>query len=157
MKLRAIWLAATIFLFLGWLGWLAYLAATTAHPVILSRPQLLISTLDVLADVHDERGRPAEDVKVVLVHWPTQGSDQKLAGKTIHVTNLPHCAEKWIGAGRYILPLVKEGTAYRVAAIPRSPGYINPDLGTEESRIYPVTTQTLQQLDLIQKPAGQRR
>ena len=50
-------LALAAFLFVAWVGWLANLALTTARPVILSRPQLAASTLDVIArvEVDDDR------------------------------------------------------------------------------------------------------
>jgi hypothetical protein len=142
-----LWIAAA--LFAGWLGWLAYLAATTTHPVVLSRPQFLVSTLDVIAEVHAADGHPAEEVTVREVHWPATGRE-KLVGEQIRVINLPKC-EGWDLPGSYILPLVREGDAYRVASTPPSPGY-SPLTGDAPQRIYPVTDETRHQLETIRKP-----
>jgi len=136
-------------LFAAWLGWLAYLAATTTRPVVLSRPQFLVSTLDVIADVHAADHEPATDVIIRKVQWPVQGG-QDLVDKKIHVTNLAGCAG-WTGPGSYILPLVRDGDAYRVAAIPPSPGY-NALNDEAPVRIYPATEEALHQLDEIRKP-----
>jgi hypothetical protein len=142
-----LWIAAA--LFAGWIGWLAYLAATTTHPVVLSRPQFLVSTLDVIADVHAANGHPAEEVTVREVHWPPNGRE-KLVGEQIRVIDLPRC-EGWDGAGSYILPLVRDGDAYRVASTPPSPGY-NPLTDDAPQRIYKVMDETLHQLEAIHKP-----
>ncbi len=153
MKARALWLIATSVLFLGWLGWLGYLAWTTSRPIVLSRPQLLISTVDVIAEVQEKAGKPSDHATVLEVHWPPSGPEQKLVGKTIRVVNLPESEFKWIGPGQYILPLVKDGNAYRVAEIPPSPGF-DSDLHGERPRIYPRTPETIKQLDSIRKVAS---
>jgi hypothetical protein len=152
MRARALWLIVTAVLFAAWLGWLTYLAATTARPIVLSRAQLLVSTIDLIADVPEKGGRPADKVTVVEVHWPTGAPEQRLVGKTIRVVNLPDCEFKWTGPGRYILPLVKEGDDLRVAAIPPSPGF-DTDMQGQQARIYPVLPQTLEQLETIHKPS----
>jgi hypothetical protein len=136
-------------LFAAWLGWLAYLAATTTRPVVLSRPQFLVSTLDVVADVRAADAEPAADVIVRKVHWPLQDR-QGLVDKEIHVVNLADCIG-WAGPGSYILPLVRDGDAYRVAAIPPSPGY-NALNDQAAVRVYPATEEALHQLDEIRKP-----
>jgi len=46
-------------LFLAWISWLAYLAATTTHPLVLSRPQFLVTDLDVIAEVGGDEGSDA--------------------------------------------------------------------------------------------------
>jgi hypothetical protein len=53
----------------------------------------------------------------------------------------------------YIVPLIPDGKdTYRVAPLPRSPGFLGPSGRTGRPRIYPVTPQTRMQLDSIQKP-----
>ncbi|HZU39194.1 MAG TPA: hypothetical protein VFA18_24930 [Gemmataceae bacterium] len=144
----------------GWLGWLAFLAATVTHPIVLSRAQFLVSTLDVIADVQEVDGHASPDVVVKEVHWPTSGAEA-VVGKTISVTNLSQrlgdkvswsFPQGWRGPGEYILPLVADGDHYRVALIPPSPGY---DAGVEifsPPHIYPVTPETRHQLDTMPKP-----
>src|SRR5262245_1750020 len=145
-------LVVTAVLFLGWIGWLAYLAATTTRPVVLSRPQFLVSTLDVIAQV--EGDHPALTVTVVEVHWPPGQEDWK--GKVITVINLPAC-EGWHGPDTYILPLVKDGERFQVASLPTTPGY-GSSAGAlpPRERIYPLTAETRRQLDSIQKPDHSR-
>jgi hypothetical protein len=128
-------------LFAAWIGFLIYLALETRNPVILSRPQILASTLDVIADIDDQG-----EVKVQEVLWP---DDQKgkLEGQPIKVTNLAACQpakehdvrkanEMWTEPGRYLLPLVKHGKDYAVATTPRSPAFEPARVGP---RIYRVT------------------
>jgi hypothetical protein len=160
MKARVAWLIATGVLFVGWLSWLAYLAVFSANSVILSRPQFLVSTVDIVADVPEERGRPAGRVTVAEVVWPIEGTAQKLLGQCIEVANLPECRveppprskDKPFMSGRYILPLVKKENAFYVAGIPPSPGFVDPSLGDERPRIYPANSQTLRQLAMMPKP-----
>jgi len=146
-KLRLLLAAA---LFLGWIGYLGYLAATATRPVVLSRPQFLLSTFDVIAEVKDRDGKPDPIVEVREVRWP---AGSKLDG-TITVTNLPESVG-WTGPGRYILALFKVGKHFEVVAIPRSPGYRpsehRPEIRPEPVRIYPESPATLGQLEAIHR------
>ncbi|HEV3262690.1 MAG TPA: hypothetical protein VG013_37970 [Gemmataceae bacterium] len=145
-----VWLVLSAGLFVAWIGWLAYLAATAKQPVVLSRPQFLVSTLDVIADVRETDGKPDAQATVREVHWPAQG-ERKLVGKTISVKNLSEC-QGWKGPGPYILPLARDMAGdFEVAAIPPSPGF--PPGGKEpKPRIYPLTPETEHQLHDIPKP-----
>jgi hypothetical protein len=139
-------LLLAIALFAAWIGYLLYLVGMAQRPIVLSRPQLLVSNLDVIADVEGEGQLPTK-VTVRQVHFPQAGEVQKLVGSTIPVSNLSQC-EGWTSPGRYIVPLLA-GTkdTYRVAPLPPSPGLV---LG--HPRIYPVTPETLEQLSVIRKP-----
>src|SRR5262245_41493868 len=124
-------LVLTATLFAAWIGWLAYLAATTTRPIILSRPQFLVSGLDLIAELSEKDDRPAPEVTVAEVVWPREDPDG-LRGKQIAVTNLPQlsAAQGWQGPGRYILALVPEGkdgahATYQVVPTPPSPGFSN--------------------------------
>jgi hypothetical protein len=136
-------LAAAVVLFGAWIGWLAYLAATTSRPTVLSRPQFLVSTLDVIARVDDDHGRPGAVVHVLSVRWPAGQQDEW--DRPITVTNLSEC-RGWTGPGEYILPLVADGDNYRVAGIPPSPGYPG-----GAPRIYSRTPEMLAQLESVAK------
>jgi len=139
---RRTFLIASAAAFALWIGYLVFLAVSTRHPVVLSRPQFLVADLVVVAQV--ERA-DADRVKVVRVKRPQQ---DQLRDQEIHVTNLADC-EGWAGADRYILPLVAQGPGeYRVAAVPRSPGYP----GGQRPRIYPATPATERQLDVLPTP-----
>jgi hypothetical protein len=105
-------------LFFGWLGYLIFLVRTLPHapnggPVVLSRPQFLISDLDVIAQVDSLDG----PVKIIEVVNPPE-DNEILKGKEIRVSNLERCRplpsgnesdedppRDFRGPGRYILPL----------------------------------------------------
>lgn len=157
--LRLVLVAA---LFLGWLGYLAYLVWTLPpggsdhRPPLLSRPQLLISPLDVIGVVEGLE-RP---VLVEEVLYPTSADAPRLAGTKVVVTNLDDCRQAvlgpdgrpqpdYTGPGRYLLPLrpLPDG-GYEVVRIPPSPGY--PFNGPP--RIYPATPDILSQHKQVAKP-----
>lgn len=133
---------AMLVIFALWLSWLGYIAITMRHSIVLSRPQLLVSNLDVIARVdHPD----ASEIKVEEVNWPAlQG---QLKDQTLTVGNLGECSG-WNGPGSYILPLTSEGKSWRVTPTPRSPGY--PVAG--RPRIYPVTPESIRQLNDFAKP-----
>ena len=113
--------AVALLLFLGWLGWLALAVAKKGDPV-LSRAQLLSATHLVYAEVTlGEDGMPAPTARVVEA---LRGAG---LGLTVEVANLPSAlpagAKTFPGPGTYLLPLVGDGKGYRVAGLPRSPGY----------------------------------
>jgi hypothetical protein len=140
-------LAATAFA--CWIAYLFYLALprlTGTPMVVLSRPQFLVATYDVIAQVESLDGRPPQ-VTVQEVPWPRTEQAQALVGKTIEVTNLPQCLG-WSGPGLYLLPLVSvddQDAKYRVTETPRSPGYDKPG----RPHIYPATSETRWQLGQI--------
>src|SRR5205809_4500008 len=104
-QLRNLWLGVTVVLFLSWIGWLAYLAFTTTKPIVLSRPQFLVSKLDVIAEL-DSLDGPAT---IEEVSWPQSDASKQLIGTKIQIENLNECHDRgWDGPGSYILPLVSE-------------------------------------------------
>jgi len=144
MRARTLRLILATVLFTVWLGWLIYLTVTTARPIVLSRPQFLISQLDVVAALPKPAG-PSSEVIIKEALWP---KDQiGLQGKSITIENLAQC-DGFGGQGDYILPLTRDGDRYRVTPVPPSPSFA----GSSRSRIYPLTRQTRWQLDQILKP-----
>jgi hypothetical protein len=148
-------LILTIALFVGWLGYLGYLVQCRPHtsdgrPLTLSRPQFLVSTVDVVARVDNDKGT---DVIVEEVLSPKEKPPLEVGDK-IQVADILKCqplpdplaktqfefrsfrwipkepALDWTGPGRYILALQsdpKEGKGhFRVVPTPRSPGYPPP-------------------------------
>ncbi len=148
MRFAKVRLVLALVALASWVGFLAWQALAFGRFPVVSHAQLLVSTLDVIADVSaDDQGRPAKVIHVVEVHWPPGRKD--LAGQDVTVTNLP-AAHGWQGPGRYILPLTAgEGVSYRVAVLPRSPGF---DQFPPVALIYPDTPLTRQQLDATPKP-----
>ncbi len=138
-------------LFAGWMGYLAFLAATSSKPVILLRPQLLISEVDVIADVNDLDGPVT--VREILHAGVKDAS--LVEGAELPVENLRQCqrqgkageAPDEITRGRYLLPLrtTPNGRAYVVAEVPPLPG--SPPGSREPLKriIYPATDEVLYQ------------
>jgi len=162
-------LIVTAVLFVGWLGYLGYLVYSRPHtpdgrPLALSRPQFLVSMLDVVARVNDDKG---EDVVVDEVLYPEEKPPVK-AGDKIRVENIDKCRplpnplEKgeppldWTGPGSYLLALqVSERNGARhfeVVPTPPSPGYPpSHGLSAGPPRIYPATPQMLAEYRSIPK------
>jgi hypothetical protein len=165
MRLR---LGLAVTLFAAWMGWLIYLAladsrrhSPTDGPVkfdrlVLSRPQFMVSSLDVVAHI-DKLDGPVV-IKDVL--WP-KSDEAKLPGKELPVTNLANCEQSWAGPGDYIMPLMPDPKGgYQVAPIPPSPGS-PPRQETKDGlhaylpvRIYPDRPETRQQVHEIAKPGA---
>jgi hypothetical protein len=135
--------------FLGWLWWLGYAVYAARYapdrPAILSRAQLTAATHLIVADVTvAEDGLPNPVVKAVEV---VQGNGVA-AGTEVEVLNLPAAKPPgpggFPGAGQYLLPVVGDGKTFRVAGLPRSPGY--EPTPVERPQIYPWTADTQAQL-----------
>ncbi|CAN5246377.1 hypothetical protein BH10PLA2_BH10PLA2_17780 [soil metagenome] len=138
--------------FLAWLGYLLNLAVTTAKPIVLFEPQFLVSSLDVIGNIPSVKDG-ATEIIVREVHWPTT-EGARLKDQKLKVTNLSDCKDDWRDADAlYILPLMPDGKdTYRIAPLPRSPGFVGAGTRAGRPRIYPVTPETRQRLDQIQKP-----
>jgi hypothetical protein len=148
-------LVAIALVFLGWMGYLAYLVATrplTANgaPLVLSRPQFLVSEINVVARVDSTDADGTVTIEEVL-----SPSSQLEKGAKIHVGNLNKCKPRgldtpldWTGPGSYLMPLHhREDDRYDVVETPASPGY---PLGPP--RIYPATKAALAEYRAIPKP-----
>jgi hypothetical protein len=156
MKAAYVRLGLISALFLGWLSYLGYLVAErpAGGMVVLSRPQFLISDLDVVANL-----KLGSNVATVIdVLYPDTNSARELKGKDIKITNLEDCrppgdpdlVQRDLKAdGEYLLALqdLSSGSEeYRVAPTPPSPGF---DHGTP--RIYPFTKEVAAQYRQIRK------
>jgi hypothetical protein len=164
--------------FLAWLGYLGYLVATRPKtregdryvPLVVSRPQVLASTLDVVAQVDEEppANGPAK-VTVKRVLYQKQGKGPAVQeGDTLTVMNLGQCRRPkrsddtgdpppdWRKPGEYLLllrpadPLLGGPRgSFEVAAVPHSPGLSWQDI----VRIYEATPEALAQYRSVGKPA----
>ncbi len=167
-------------LFVGWLGYLCYLVlalpkSPNGLPPVLSRPQFLVSDLDVVGDIEDEAGAVTaavgagapirgHAVKVREVLYPP---DSKLhAGDVIYVTNFGECVippdptapattkpaaplpTPLSKLGSCLLPLrsLDGGSTWQVSPLPPSPLF-----GGQAPRIYPADKETLAQYRQIGK------
>jgi hypothetical protein len=134
-------------LFVAWIGFLALLAATTTQPVVLSRPQFLVSEVDAVAQVKQGKDGPDPEVTIEEIRWPVQGFET-LEGKRITIKNFKHC-DGWEGPGAYILPLQKiDDDNFEIVSAPMSPGF---EPMKFRPRIYRKTPETLRQLDSIRQ------
>lgn len=134
--------------FAGWMAWLGYQALTFGRFPVLSRAQLLASTIDVIGVVTaGPDGRPLKSVQLQEVIWPKDGGRLK-TGETIEVANLAE-STGFVEPGSYILPLVRDekSSQFRVAALPPSPGF----MPAGQLFVYPLTPVTRKQLESIPK------
>ena len=160
MRPAVVRLLVAALLFAGWVGYLVYLVVTTA-PLVLSRPQILVSDLDVVAEVKSTSAK--DPVKIVTVLYPD--SEKGLEGKEITVTNLDQCKPlpradqkevevrpDYSGPGQYLLPLRKvgDGPDYEVVPTPASPGYPPNGLRLGPPRIYPLLSERVKEQALAQ-------
>jgi hypothetical protein len=129
-------------LFVAWLSYLGYLVAVTRDTIVLSRPQIIVSNLCVLAKLEERNGRPAPEAQVTRVLWSADDA-KALQGQTLTVADLAKVDKDsgWSGPGEYLLPLTKE-TSYEVTPLPRAPEF---PARQHDIRIYRATDDVLRQ------------
>jgi hypothetical protein len=154
-------LLVSALLFAGWIGYLAYMVITDRQAVVLSRPQILVASAVVVAEVKESNGKADPQVKVLEVRRADRREDewQKLVGEII---TLRHAspdrtdwtldqAHGWRGPGQYLIPLdgSPESRSFAVVDLTsRSPGY---NMKSSQPFIYPNVEQASQQLERIPK------
>jgi hypothetical protein len=140
----------------GWLAYLGYLAYATNDPIVLSRPQFLVSGAYVIADVKEQNDQPVSAVTIKEVVWDPAG--KLAAGQTIEVKFLPKPGKPlgWENAGTYILPLTRRVDGkYSVTPLPPSPGFAAEPASPFRFRIYTETPSTVRQLrDIVESQKG---
>ncbi len=147
LKWARIRLTVAVILFLGWIGWLVYLTVVGTPRPQVSRSQLLVSNLDVVAQIDQLEGNPPK-IEIKEVHWPHTKQAKNLEhDATVEVPNLPSC-DGWKGPGRYIVPLITDWHgSFQVAPLPPSPGF-----ESARPKIYLANPETVKLLDEISKP-----
>jgi len=136
--------------FVGWLSWLAVAVAQKDNLERVSRAQLTEAKLLVVAEVRTgPDGLPLNKVRIVQSLHP----NGPIAGTEIEIANLPAAAlpsKPFPGAGTYLLPLVPEelGSRFRIAGLPRSPGYER-QANPERPNIYPWSADVKTQLKTL--------
>jgi hypothetical protein len=111
-------------LFVSWIGFLVYLVAQSREAVILSRPQFLVASAYVVAELKGD-AKPRSEVRIKEVTWTKDADD--LSGKTLVIEDLPDCGhlQGWAGAGDYVLALTKEkARVYHITPLPLTPGFM---------------------------------
>lgn len=134
-------------LFVAWLGYLGYLVAVTRDTIVLSRPQILVSNLCVLAKLEERNGRPAPEAQVTRALGAAD-NDNALQGQTLTIGNLADVDKElgWTGPGEYLLPLTKrvlgKEASYEITPLPRTPEF---PAREHDMRIYRATDDVLRQ------------
>ncbi len=144
LKWARLRLAIAVLIFVGWIGWLVYLAILgTPRPPVLSHSQVLVSNLDVIAQI-DALDPPKIKIKEIL--WPHKEAE-KPPESPVEVPHLPSCVG-WNGPGEYLVPLRTDWHgSYDVQPLPPTPGFEK-----APPRIYRATPETLREYRTISKP-----
>lgn len=165
---------APLALFVCWMGYLGWLVANRplqapGYPLVVSRPQILESEVDIIGELGErEAGGPAT-VKVVEVLYDKNGKGPKV-GDEIEVDGVAGCKPvkrgdnktpdeavpfDWSGPGNYLIPLGPKDPRtgrHEVAAVPASPGF-----DRNLRRVYPASDEVLAQYRSIEKPRAVTR
>jgi len=167
MTRPAILLLIPAALLAAWLAYLSYLVTTRplqapGYPLVVSRPQIMVSDLDVIGEVEEMAAadKPTK-VKVLTVLHAKEGDATK-EGDVLDVDHLPDCrpvARKGLpvpddcpGPGRYLMPLrrsLSEPGRYEACPVPASPGFHPFD---PVRRVYLDTVEARAQYATITKP-----
>lgn len=144
-------LVVTSLLFLSWISWLGYLAFATRNTIVLSRPQIYVSSAQVVAYVSNSSlpEVPANSVKIKKVLHAVGKSEKLNELETITIGNLSIVskANGWDGPGDYVLPLTLTSNGnFVITPIPPSPGY-----SAREPRIYQANSRTISQVEALTK------
>ena len=135
-------------LFAGWLIYLAVLVARTRDLIVVSRPQILVSNLCVVAKIEAQDGRAAPAARVTRVLWADEPAPE-LVDTRIELPELAELekAQGWSGPDEYLLALTKrrlgKGNYYALTPIPEMPGF--QATVPHETRIYRATDDVLRQ------------
>lgn len=135
---RAWWVFLTPVVLYGcWLAYLGWMVAqrplqAPGYALVLSRPQLLASPVDIIAEIPDKTGK----AKVLEVLYPAENAPVK-PGDEIVIRLIEDCRplavsrglvppDDWDGPGRYLVPMRPtpgQAGEYEVMTIPPSPGF----------------------------------
>lgn len=127
MSFARIRLIVAALLFFSWLAWLGVAVSQKGTVQIVSSAQLTAATHIVVGTVTlDASGRADPKVQIREV-FRSLDADKIQGVITIErvdkcVTPLPVNGSRDLAAGDYLFLLIKDGTTFRVAGLPRSPG-----------------------------------
>jgi hypothetical protein len=147
MTRRSVFLALAAALFTGWMIYLLQLGLQHQDSIVVSRPQIQVAEIIVVARVEDP-DNPVVEVEEVLDKAYGYKGPAIERGTSIKVRNLAECKGFQPTSQTYILPLKTDGDdGFRVVAIPRSPGY-----GGGPLRVYVDGAETRHQVKPILEP-----
>jgi hypothetical protein len=135
MKRRRWFLILAVGLAVAWTAWLGYQAWTTADPVVVSRPQVMVAPLVVEADLAADHSNP-RGATIRQIYRGDGVRGLAAEGQSIRVRDVADLA-----AGAYILALRDTDIAgeYAVVAVPGSAGFAR---GARRTPVYPATEST---------------
>ena len=127
MSFARIRLYISAMLFFGWLAWLGVAVSQKGTVQIISSAQLTAATHVVVGTVTlDASGRadPKVQIREVLRSLDADKIHGVITIERVDkcVTPLPVNGSRDLAAGDYLFLLIKDGSTFRVAGLPRSPG-----------------------------------
>ena len=127
MSFARIRLFIAAMLFFGWLAWLGVAVSQKGTVQIISSAQLTAATHVVVGTVTlDASGRadPKVQIREVLRSLDADKIQGVITIERVDkcVTPLPVNGSRDLAAGDYLFLLIKDGSTFRVAGLPRSPG-----------------------------------
>ena len=127
MSFARIRLFISVMLFFGWLAWLGVAVSQKGTVQIISSAQLTAATHVVVGTVTlDASGRadPKVQIREVLRSLDADKIQGVITIERVDkcVTPLPVNGSRDLAAGDYLFLLIKDGSTFRVAGLPRSPG-----------------------------------
>jgi len=121
MNRRKLLLYMLLVTFVAWIGFLIW-QTRDAHAIIVSRSQMSVASIAILADVTEtEEGLPSKVVARFEALDATDDAKLPKDGK-LEVLNLADC-RGFRKPGTYLLLLNKLGESFMVVTPPKSPGY----------------------------------
>jgi hypothetical protein len=146
-----------------WLSYLSWMVVkrpiqAPGYSLVLSRPQLLASPIDVIVEIREKTGK----AKVLEVLYPGENAPVKPGDEIVlrliedcrPVLGGPDAPSDWQGPGSYLVPMrpsPARAGEYEVSAIPPSPGFRSPSL-QPAVRIYRDCAEIRAQYARISKP-----
>lgn len=157
MKRRRLFLILAAGLAVVWTAWLGYQALTTADPVVVSRPQIMVAPVVVEATIEEDRANPrtASIVRIYRGHDVLGLPPEADAPKNLRIKVR---GVEEVSAGSFIMALreTENPGEFAVVPLPRSPGFAS---GGRQAPVYPATESTRLQareaLRQFQKALGQ--
>lgn len=152
MTFARIKLAIATLAFVSWMVWLGIAVANKGTVQIVSTAQLTDASHLVVVEVTTNESGDARTTAMITMVIRTPPNDPVSGTIEIDrldkaVTPLPVNGSRRISAGEYLVPLVKTPLGFRIAGLPRSPGFEGAVL--EQPIVYPWTDDVKKQLRRI--------
>ncbi|QEL16168.1 hypothetical protein [Limnoglobus roseus] len=149
MTFARVKLALAALAFVAWLSWLAVTVWNKGTVQLVSTAQLTAATHLVVATVTTNDAGDAQPTVTVTKVLRAPAGEAVVGPIAVSkldtaFTPLPVNDTRRIAAGEYLLPLIKTPAGYKIAGLPRSPGFEGADL--DQPIVYPWTDDVKVQL-----------